>query len=179
MKERALLTTIVSALCVSTQGCLWHKKQVPPQAAQTPRPPQQTTPKRPASSHKTTHSSAKTTAPAHRRSSHSAANSQAAQPPAAPVGPPAPAPSPAPLAQMLTEEERADLNRALDQSLSSARQSLSEISERNLSPDQAETVSLVRAFVSQAERARSTDLNTAAQLARRAELLARSLVVGR
>jgi hypothetical protein len=80
---------------------------------------------------------------------------------------------------MLTEEERADLNRALDQSLSSTRQSLSEISERNLSPDQAETVNLVRTFVSQAERARSTDLNTAAQLARRAELLARSLVAGR
>ncbi len=80
---------------------------------------------------------------------------------------------------MLTEDERADLNRALDQSLSSTRQSLSEISERNLSADEAQTVSLVRAFVSQAERARSTDLNTAAQLARRAELLARSLVAGR
>ena len=79
---------------------------------------------------------------------------------------------------MLTPDEKADLSRALDQSLSSARQNLSDISAQNLSPQEAETVNLVRAFVSQAERARETDLSTAAQLARRAELLARSLITG-
>jgi hypothetical protein len=80
---------------------------------------------------------------------------------------------------MLTPDERADLSRALAQSLSSARQNLSEASTQTLSPQQAETVNLVRAFVSQAERARETDLTTAAQLARRAEVLARSLIAGR
>jgi hypothetical protein len=80
---------------------------------------------------------------------------------------------------MLTPDERADLSRAVDQSLLSARQNLSEASTQTLSPQQAETVNLVRAFVSQAERARETDLTTAAQLARRAEVLARSLVAGR
>jgi hypothetical protein len=175
MKERALVAAIVSTLYLGAPGCLWHKKHAPPQAAQTPRP---TAPKR-AAARKAARSTAKGAAPPHRRASRPAPHAQAAQPPSAPVGPPAPPASPEPLGQMLTEQERADLNRALDQSLSSTRQSLSEISERSLSPDQAETVNLVRAFISQAERARSTDLNTAAQLARRAELLARSLVAGR
>jgi hypothetical protein len=173
MRERALVAAIVSTLCLGAPGCLWHKKHVPPQAAQTPR---QTAPKR-AAARKATRSSAK--GAVQRRTSRPHANAQAAPPPSAPVGPPAPPPSPAPLGQMLTQQERADLNRALDQSLSSTRHSLSEIAERSLSPDEAETLNLVRAFLSQAERVRSTDLNTAAQLARRAELLARSLVAGR
>ena len=185
MSERALLTTVLALACGGTDACFWHKK---PQATiQTPPVPQQAPP-HPASSKKKAGSTVKTAHPARHSKTKTASRPQkppapatvvGPPPPANPIGPPPPPPvNPAPLGQMLTPDERADLSRALDQSLSAARQNLSEASTQPLSPQQAETVNLVRAFVSQAERARETDLTTAAQLARRAEVLARSLVAG-
>ena len=44
-----------------------------------------------------------------------------------------------------------------------------------MSADQLETVKMIRSLVARAEAARASDLSVAAQLARRAELLARDL----
>lgn len=79
------------------------------------------------------------------------------------------------LAEMLTPQEAEDLTRALNQSLSSARRTVSTVSQHPLTADQMQTVKLVLAFVSQAEQARQSDLPLAAQLAHRAEVLASSL----
>jgi hypothetical protein len=49
------------------------------------------------------------------------------------------------------------------------------VSGRNLTADQSETMRMARSFLSQAEKARQSDLGMAAQLAHRAEVLARSL----
>jgi hypothetical protein len=185
-RGRALLATVLALACGGTQGCFWHRKPQP--TVQTPPVPQP-----PAPSSSSSKPKARSTAKTAHRAHHSTKAASRVKtppapaavvgppPPATPVGPPAPPPppvDPAPLAEMLTPDEKADLRRALDRSLSSVRRNLSELSTQTLSPQQAETANLVRAFVSQAERARETDLTTAAQLARRAELLARSLVAG-
>ncbi|MBI4893884.1 MAG: hypothetical protein HY821_24925, partial [Acidobacteria bacterium] len=57
-----------------------------------------------------------------------------------------------------------------------ARQTLTRLTGRALSRDQAETASRIRSFLSQADEAQAKDPSLAAQLARRAELLARDLL---
>jgi hypothetical protein len=68
------------------------------------------------------------------------------------------------------------LRRSYQQSAQFARQTLSQLSGRALSQDQADTANRVRSFLSQADEAQSKDASVAAQLARRAELLARDLL---
>jgi hypothetical protein len=63
----------------------------------------------------------------------------------------------------------------VDQSVTAARAAVAQSSGHTLSGEQAETVRMIKALLSQAEAARTTDLSVAAQLARRAELLARDL----
>jgi hypothetical protein len=67
------------------------------------------------------------------------------------------------------------LTRSLDQSTASARSILAQSAGRSLSGQQMETVKQIRTLLAQAEAARTKDLSVAAQLARRAELLARDL----
>ena len=104
----------------------------------------------------------------------------AAPPPALPVPPPppvteAPVTQPPQLSELIPEEKRAELSREIDQSLERARTALSIASRRTLSRPQEETANRVRTFIRQAEEARSRDISTAVQLARRADLLAQDL----
>ena len=91
----------------------------------------------------------------------------------APAQPPAPPPA---FGQILTPQQQTELRRSYQQSAQFARQTLSQLSGRALSQDQAETANRVRSFLSQADEAQSKDPSVAAQLARRAELLARDLL---
>ena len=91
----------------------------------------------------------------------------------APIQPPAPPPA---FGQIFTPQQQTAFRRAYQQSAQSARQTLSQLSGRALSRDQADTANRIRSFLSQADEARSKDPPVAAQLARRAELLARDLL---
>jgi len=95
------------------------------------------------------------------------------EPAQAPAQPPAPPPA---LGQILTPQQQTELRRSYQQSAQFARQTLSQLSGRALSQDQADTANRVRSFLSQADEAQSKDPSAAAQLARRAELLARDLL---
>jgi hypothetical protein len=89
--------------------------------------------------------------------------------------PPQPSPPPA-FGQILTPQQQSEFRRSYQQSAQFARQTLSQLSGRALSRDQAETANRIRSFLSQADESLTKDLSVAAQLARRAELLARSLL---
>lgn len=101
--------------------------------------------------------------------------------PAAPVSAPKPAPveepaGPAPqLGEVITPEQRSELRRVFDEASSQAKQSLGKLEGRTLSGERAESVARVRAFLAQAESLLESDLRSAAELARRAALLARDL----
>lgn len=98
--------------------------------------------------------------------------------PAPPVNAPkaAPAEEPAPqLGEVLTPGQRTELRRAFDDASAQARQSLSKLEGRALTAEQAESAARVRAFLSQAESLLEGDPRSAAELARRAALLARDL----
>ena len=108
-------------------------------------------------------------------------------PPAPVVHPPKPKPDPAPapaqppapppaFGQILSPQQQTEFRRAYQQSAQSARQTLSQLSGRALSRDQADTANRIRSFLSQADEAQAKDPSVAAQLARRAELLARDLL---
>jgi hypothetical protein len=94
-----------------------------------------------------------------------------------PAEAPAPPPLPPPaFGQILTPQQQTEFRVAYRQSAEFARQTLSQLSGRPLSRDQADTANRVRSFLSQADEAQSKDPSAAAQLARRAELLARDLL---
>ena len=148
--------------------------QQPPNAAAEP-PPQPLEPRtasKPQVTSRKKHSARPSVAPP--ADAAPALAPEAAPPEPAPP-PPAPATSPAQLREMLTPAQRTELTRNLNQSLSAARDALARTMGRTLTEDQQETANLARTLVSQAEAARKTDLPLAAQLARRAELLARSV----
>ena len=67
------------------------------------------------------------------------------------------------------------MNHAVDQSVGAARAALGRIRGRQLSSEQSETAERIKTFAEQADQARKTDLRSAVQLARRAEVLARDL----
>jgi hypothetical protein len=69
-----------------------------------------------------------------------------------------------------------EYNRNLDESLDRVRKVLATVGGRNLNPDLAEIVGRIQTFQRQAEQARESDLVTAVNLARRADLLAQDLV---
>jgi len=99
------------------------------------------------------------------------------KPKADPVQAPAqPPPSPPAFGQILTPQQQTEFRRSYQQSAQFARQTLRELSGRPLTRDQADTANRIRSFLSQADEAQSKDPSAAAQLARRAELLARDLV---
>jgi len=96
--------------------------------------------------------------------------------PAQSPAPPEPAPPAPAFGQILTPQQQTELRRSYQQSAQFARQTLSQLSGRALSQDQADTANRIRSFLSQADEAQSKDPSVAAQLARRAELLARDLL---
>lgn len=156
MTSRPAIFALLAVMALSAGGCKWSRRT----PALTPPPPPV-----PAS------------APA---------ASQPA-PPAPVVPPPKPKPEPAQapaqppppppaFGQILTPQQQTELRRSYQQSAQFARQTLSQLSSRALSQDQADTANRVRSFLSQADEAQSKDPSVAAQLARRAELLARDLL---
>jgi hypothetical protein len=98
--------------------------------------------------------------------------------------PPRPAATPAPdqpeppsLAPIFTQEERREYNKSIDDSLEHVRRDLAALSKKNLNPDQQKEVNLISTFQKQAEQMREAqDLTTAANIAKRAEVLAADLL---
>lgn len=97
----------------------------------------------------------------------------------APPPPPAAAPDVPPpprLGQIFTAEQLREYRRNLDESLERVRRALVAVVGRNLTRDLTEIVGRIQTFQRQAEQARETDLVTAVNLARRADLLAQDLL---
>ncbi len=116
-------------------------------------------------------------APKRRPSSAAAKKTGTTRPRANAASTPAPsARSGGSLGEILTPGSRDQLQQSLDRSLANARGALVTASQRKLSSEEAEKVRLARTFMAQAERARQSDIAVAAQMARRAELIAQSLV---
>ncbi len=94
--------------------------------------------------------------------------------------PPATAPdaaAPPKLGQIYTAAQAREYNRSIDESLERVRRALAAVSGKNLTPEQRQIAESIRTFQRQAETAREQDLVTALSLARRADLLARDLMV--
>jgi len=99
--------------------------------------------------------------------------------PAAPPPSPAPAPDVLPpprLGQIFTADQLREYRRNLDESLERVRKVLVAVVGKNLTSDLTEIVGRIQTFQRQAEQARETDLVTAVNLARRADLLAQDLL---
>jgi hypothetical protein len=90
-----------------------------------------------------------------------------------PVSPPAPVPH---LGEILTDSRRREYEADYSRFLAEARAAMSRTSGRRLNATQLETVGRIRIFLQQAEKSHSSDLATALQLARRAELLGQDLL---
>jgi hypothetical protein len=89
-----------------------------------------------------------------------------------------PTPSVPRLSEFMTDEQRRQVENELNEHLNRARSVLNQASARgNLSQNQAETVSRIETFVQQADQARNRDLDTARELARRADILGQDLLL--
>ena len=94
-----------------------------------------------------------------------------------PTPPPATDPTPVPrLEQIFTAEQLREYRRSLDESLERVRRALVSVTGKSLNRDLTEMVGRIQTFQRQAEQARETDLVTAVNLARRADLLAQDLL---
>ena len=94
-------------------------------------------------------------------------------PPAPPSAEPAPAPR---LETILTADQSREYNRKIDESLDRVKKVLATVAGRNLNPELTSIVTRIQTFQKQAEQARESDLVTAVNLARRADLLAQDLI---
>lgn len=92
---------------------------------------------------------------------------------AAAAPPPAAAPKPV---QILSSEQQRIYGRQYDESVQSARGVLAVLAGKNLTAEQRGEVNQINAFLRQAEQARESDLSTAVEFARRADLLAKDLL---
>ena len=93
--------------------------------------------------------------------------------------PPRPPARPVPrLGQVLSTQQRRELNETIDRSLDAAQRSVAAVVKRTLSVDQVNSVRRIRAFVRQARETREQDLALAKNLADRARLLAQDLERG-
>lgn len=106
--------------------------------------------------------------------------------PAPPVKPPKapettatvtpPPPEPPKPAQIFSPEEQRAYSRQFEESMDRVRGNLALLEGRNLTAEQRDVVKQIRTFQIQAEQARGSDLLTAVNLARRADLLAKDLL---
>jgi hypothetical protein len=92
---------------------------------------------------------------------------------AAPSAQPTPVPQ---LAEILPDDQRRQIESDLNLKLDGARSAVNTASRRRITADQRNTLSRIRTFIQQAESARATDIATALQLARRADLLGQDLL---
>ena len=95
---------------------------------------------------------------------------------ATPTPPPAPDLPPPRLGQIFTAEQLREYRRNLDESLERVRRALVTVVGKTLNRDLTEMVGRIQTFQRQAEQARESDLVTAVNLARRADLLAQDLL---
>jgi hypothetical protein len=93
------------------------------------------------------------------------------QPP--PVAEPAPAPK---LGPLFTPEQLREYNRSIEESLDRVKKVLATVAGRSLNPELTSILNRIQTFQKQAEQARESDLVTAVNLARRADLLAQDLI---
>ena len=184
--SRRLIFTLVVVMALSACGCKWFRRtpapKPPPVPVVTkPEPPPVAQPVVP-------EPALPAPQPEPPRTEEPAP--QPAPPPAQPppvVHPPKPKtePRPAPptqparppaFGQILTPQQQAEFRSSYQQSAQFVRQTLNQLSGRALSSDQAETANRIRTFLRQADESLARDLAAASQFARRAEILARSLL---
>ena len=167
MKVRA---AIVLVFALAPSGCMFQKKPAP-----APRAPIATVPPA-APPPAIVNEPAREVVPAPVQPPKPNPRPQRNPSPAITPTPVPPAQLPAPqLGEILSSAQQAELNRAVEQSLAPARALLARLRGRQLTNDQSETLGRIRTFADQAQQARKTDLRSAVQLARRAEVLARDL----
>ena len=99
----------------------------------------------------------------------------ASAPPSAPAAAAATSPVPQ-LGVLLTPEQRNQYEADYARDMASAMDGLTHVLEHTATPAQKESMTRIRSFLRQAEDAHAKDLTTAAQLARRAAVLAQDLV---
>jgi hypothetical protein len=95
------------------------------------------------------------------------------------VAPPTPPVEPAPLPkleQIFTADQLREYNRNIDDSLERVKRVVATVSGRRLNPELTSILNRIQTFQKQAEQARESDLVTAVNLARRADLLAQDLI---
>jgi hypothetical protein len=164
--KTASITIWLLALALLSNGCSWFRRgskspPPPPSQATKPTPPSPAAPKKRSPTVRTS-SGAQKTAP-------TALKPQPAEtPPAAAGREPV-------LGQLITEEQKAEYRNTYDANASEANRLLLSFSARKLVKEQLETVTRIRSFLQQAAEARSSDWSLAANLARRAAILAREL----
>jgi hypothetical protein len=177
MRRAGVLFVVVSMLTLS--GC-WFSRQPKAQAPPPAPPPSQVprttqTPRSPTSA-KTAPAKRKPTASAPR-----AAPPAANHPPrAAEVKKPVPTPKAEEpqqqLGQILSDDEKTQYRTTYERSSTAAREMLKTLTGRQLATDKLESIGRIRSFLAQAKEAAASDWSAAAQLAYRAEILARDLV---
>jgi Tfp pilus assembly protein PilF len=79
------------------------------------------------------------------------------------------------LGQLISEEQRTEYQRAYEVDTNEANKILLSFSSRKLARDQTDSVTRIRSFLQQAAEARANDWALAANLARRAAILAREI----
>jgi hypothetical protein len=85
--------------------------------------------------------------------------------------------SPVPkLGEILSDDQKLQFLKVCDESIKRAKEALSQVRGLNLSTDQKESVTRIKAFIVQAEQARQRDPQTARLLAERADVLSRDLL---
>jgi hypothetical protein len=136
--------------------------QAPPPSVEAPSPSEPTPPRKPRRAKRNK-----------RAVQPAVAEEQASSAPPAGTVPPAPQPR---LGEILSPEELREHVESYDRSLRNTRGMLTQISKHLLTAEQSQTAARIQTFLRQAEETRRPDLVAAANLARRAELLAKDLL---
>jgi hypothetical protein len=76
---------------------------------------------------------------------------------------------------LISDRQRSELNRQIDQSLERARQNLARLASRAITAAEAQARQRIESFIKQAEATRKDDPSTAKNLAERAEVLSQDL----
>jgi hypothetical protein len=173
---RCVPYSLCLAAALSLTGCWFGGKPKaqtapPPAPVQVPRTADASRPPTPA---KKTPAKRKPTASAPRAVPPAAIPPKAAETKNSTLPPPAEPPQH--LGRILSAEEKAEYQSAYERSSAAARDMLKTLTGHQLAPDTSNSLARIRSFLTQAQEASSSDLPKAAQLAYRAEILARDLV---
>ena len=174
--KRVLLTSCMVLGSLTLSGC-WFKKKPKAQAPPAPMPAPVQAPR--AAQTTPTPASPKKAPPKRKQVSSTPRAGQPAAPPrSAEVNKPIPVPKtedPQRFGQILSADERTQYRTMYERSSSAARDILKNLTARELAGDALASVGRIRSFLAQAQEAATTDWSAAAQLAYRAEVLARDL----